>query len=308
MTQALIDIGSNSMRLTVYDISEEKRFKILFREKIMAGLAGYVNANTLSAEGIDCACGGLLAFQETLRALGIENIAVFATASLRNVANTDEAKDAIFSATGFSVDVISGEEEAMFGYTGAMQEVEVSSGAFMDIGGASTELTKFEGGVILSAASIPVGSLLLYRECVKKIMPGEGSIKRIHKAITDAFEQKDRFPFDERTPIVCAGGTARAALKLAKRMLDLPKGCRGMTVEQLAVLCSRFSQGDRESMEMILKLEPDRIHTIVPGLLIMQYVCKEFKTREILVCRYGVREGYLCQRLLPTMNTHKTVN
>ena len=70
MKCAVIDIGSNSMRLTVYD-AEKTSFKILFREKVMAGLAGYVEKGRLTAEGIACACSGLLEFRETLEVLGI---------------------------------------------------------------------------------------------------------------------------------------------------------------------------------------------------------------------------------------------
>ena len=84
MKQAVIDIGSNSIRLTLYE-TEGQSFKILFREKIMAGLAGYVEDGKLSAEGIECACAGLLTFRKILQTLQIENVRIFATASLRNV-------------------------------------------------------------------------------------------------------------------------------------------------------------------------------------------------------------------------------
>ena len=84
MKQAIIDIGSNSIRLTLYE-TEGQSFKILFREKIMAGLAGYVEDGKLSAEGIECACAGLLTFRKILQTLQIENTRIFATASLRNV-------------------------------------------------------------------------------------------------------------------------------------------------------------------------------------------------------------------------------
>ena len=87
MKQAIIDIGSNSIRLTLYE-TEGQSFKILFREKIMAGLAGYVEDGKLSAEGIECACAGLLTFRKILQTLQIENTRIFATASLRNVSNT----------------------------------------------------------------------------------------------------------------------------------------------------------------------------------------------------------------------------
>ena len=79
MKYALIDMGSNSIRLTVYDV-DQTAFKILFREKIMAGLAGYVEHGRLSGDGIECACQSLREFRQTLDLLQIGNLAVFATA------------------------------------------------------------------------------------------------------------------------------------------------------------------------------------------------------------------------------------
>ena len=130
MKQAVIDIGSNSMRLTLYEI-KDGRFKILFREKNMAGLAGYVEKGVLTKDGIACACSGLEDFRETLASLQIDDAAVFATASLRNINNTEEALAAIREETGYQVEVISGEEEALLGYYGAMKELNIRSGAFI---------------------------------------------------------------------------------------------------------------------------------------------------------------------------------
>lgn len=216
MTQAIIDIGSNSMRLTVYDINENN-FRILFKEKIMAGLAGYVEDGVLSAEGIESACSGLLEFREILESLHIGHIAVFATASLRNIKNTEEAVSSIKTATGYDVAVISGEEEAFYGYTGAMRDIALSSGAFIDIGGASTEIVTFAENEILSEASFPVGSLSLYKTCVKKILPGQNALKKIETTISETIDRDTMDTFGKRTPLVCVGGTARSVLKLAKK-------------------------------------------------------------------------------------------
>ena len=90
MKCAVIDIGSNSMRLSVYE-TEKTSFKTLFKEKIMAGLGGYVQNGELSREGLSIACDGLLQFREIVNILQIESLSIFATASLRNIANTDEA-------------------------------------------------------------------------------------------------------------------------------------------------------------------------------------------------------------------------
>ena len=99
MKQAIIDIGSNSIRLTLYE-TENQSFRILFREKIMVGLAGYVENGKLSAEGIECACAGLLTFRSILQTLEIGRVSVFATASLRNISNTEHALSVIRAATG----------------------------------------------------------------------------------------------------------------------------------------------------------------------------------------------------------------
>lgn len=116
MKQAVIDIGSNSMRLSVYETTETGTFTILFKDKIMAGLAGYVEEGALSPEGITRAILGLRSFRGTLRALNIPQVAVFATASLRNIRNTAQAVAEIQRGTGFAIEVLSGEEEARLGY------------------------------------------------------------------------------------------------------------------------------------------------------------------------------------------------
>ena len=182
MQCAVIDIGSNSIRLSVYD-AEKTNFKILFKEKIMAGLASYVEDGVLSPEGIECACHSLIELKERLCLLNIQNVSVFATASLRNINNTQDVLQKIYSTTGFCLEVISGKQEAFYGYTGAMLDLSLPSGIFLDIGGASTEIAFFANGTLIEAESYPIGSLRLYEDCVKNILPGKGSRERIKKRI-----------------------------------------------------------------------------------------------------------------------------
>lgn len=302
--QAVIDIGSNSIRLTVYKIDGEN-FSILFREKILAGLAGYVENGALTAEGIDCACRALKQFKATLQALGIEHTAVFATASLRNIANTEEALAQIELETQTQVEVLSGRQEALLGYLGAMRELHMGEGAFIDIGGASTEAVVFEHGVIQKSASFEVGSLSLYRSCVRKILPGENSQKRIRQILKKEIDEKADFAAGRHSPLVCVGGTARAALKLAVKCCGLPENSRGITRSQLNEVCRVLCRADKQAADLILRTEPGRIHTMIPGLMILQHMMNYFDAEELLVSKYGVREGYLCQKILmkPTNDT-----
>ncbi len=300
MKQAIIDIGSNSIRLTLYE-TENQSFRILFREKIMAGLAGYVENGKLSAEGIECACAGLLTFRGILQTLEIGRVSVFATASLRNISNTEQALSVIRAATGYPVEVVSGEDEALFGYAGAMRELRTTSGAFLDIGGASTEIVTFDEGKPDDFASFPIGSLSLYRRCVKKILPGKGSLSRLRQDISKTIDVSKGAP-TPRPLLIGVGGTVRATLRLARHYYRKPDDCHSMTTEQLDELCDFLCDGKKEALDLILRLEAERVHTIVPGILILRHVLHLFRAEQIIVSKYGVREGYLCRRILGTGN------
>lgn len=298
MHQAVIDIGSNSMRLTVYEV-ENTNFKILFREKIMAGLAGYVEDGYISDEGIRRAYDGLLKFKNTLALLGITaNIHIFATASLRNIINTEEATERITAATGFQVDIITGEEEAMLGYIGVMHEISLSDGAFIDIGGASTEISVFKERAVLFSKSYRVGSLKLYKDCVKKILPGDGSLRRIKETISNVFPGRIFKEYARQEQLVCTGGTARSILKFAKYLNLVPDDANTMYIEDIKKIGSLLMGDEKYAADAILKVDPERIHTIIPGYLILRYVAEKFESKKIVVCNYGVREGYLCRKIL----------
>ncbi len=308
MKQAVIDIGSNSMRLTLYEINEDN-FKILFREKIMAGLAGYVESNVLTSDGIKCACDGLLEFKHTLEALQIENVFVFATASLRNIANTDEAVNEIKVKTDFDVEIISGAVEATLGYYGALQELSISDGLVIDIGGASTELVTFKENQILTSHSFSVGSLSLYKKCVKNILPGKDSMKKIKTMIKKTIQLDKTYEKETPNTFIAVGGTARGILKLAQKYYGLDTSCHVITAQQLRGLSVLLCRKEQDRINLILKLEPERIHTLVPGYMILQYIFEYFDADEMIVSDYGVREGYLCQKLLPkNIHTAKTEN
>lgn len=300
MKYALIDMGSNSIRLTVYDV-DKTNFKVLFKEKIMAGLAGYVENGRLSQDGLDCACWSLREFQTTLSLLQIEHLAVFATASLRNISNTGQAVAQICQATGLEVEVLSGESEAECGFYGAICDVQIDHGIFADVGGASAELALFTDRQLQQAGSVPVGSLKLYRDCVKKILPGKDSRKRLENAIQIAFEHSALAEIPAQEHLVCVGGTARASLKLCRRLFGLPDHCRTMTREQLNLLAERLLRTDKKASDLILRYEPERIHTLIPGIMILQYLVQRYDVSDITVSHYGVREGYLRQKIQPTM-------
>ena len=152
---AIIDIGSNTIRLNVYQVEEDGAIHSIFQSKETAGLAGYVREDgSMSREGLDRAADALLRFRSILDALHIENRAVFATASLRNITNSEEAVFQLQERTGLMIRLLSGREEAILDYVGATSGMEErEQGMVLDIGGGSTEWVCFSQGRIRHAAS-----------------------------------------------------------------------------------------------------------------------------------------------------------
>lgn len=304
MKYAVIDIGSNTIRLCVYQI-EETQFHLLFSEKAMAGLAGYVKKGILSPAGIQRACAALTRFKELLTQFDIDHIFAFATASLRNITNTEEALRQIHAQTGFSVDLISGREEAILDYRGSLHDQGLPSGLLVDIGGGSTELAVFEQEQIRLAESLPIGSLSLHTQYVRKFLPNAEEQNRIRKKIQQEWnrlkdgESASRLSeFLPHEPEICGvGGTVRAALKLINTDYRLPYDNRQFTARQLHTLTEELCLRNKDARTRILRHCPDRVHTILPGLLILDTLVQKTGGRRVTVSRFGVREGYLCKQL-----------
>ena len=117
--------------------------------------------------------------------------------------------------------------------------------------------------------------------------------------------------YEKETPntFIAVGGTARGILKLAQKYYGLDSSCHIITAQQLRGLSVLLCRKEQDRINLILRLEPERIHTLVPGYMILQYIFEYFDADEMIVSDYGVREGYLCQKLLPkNIHTAKTEN
>lgn len=160
MKCAIVDLGSNTIRLSLYNTLENGGFETLFSKKYMAGLAGYVSHGIMSNDGINQACAVLLDFKILLQQLGVKDMHVFATASLRNIKNTEKALETIKRRTGLSVDVIEGSEEGILGYYGALYTTDLKNGMMFDIGGGSTEFVRVKNGKVkIHRVSLSVPSI-----------------------------------------------------------------------------------------------------------------------------------------------------
>mgnify|MGYP004534137031 FL=1 len=306
MKCAIVDLGSNTIRLSLYNTLNNGGFETLFSKKYMAGLAGYVSHGIMSNDGINQACAVLLDFKILLQQLGINEMHVFATASLRNIKNTEKALETIKRRTGLSVDVIAGSEEGILGYYGALYTTDLKNGIMFDIGGGSTEFVRIKNGKVKKSQSISIGSLNLFHNHVSGLWPDKKEQKAISKRIAKRLDMVE-FPKKSPEKVCCVGGTCRAILNIVNYHFNKQENNRIITKEEFDKILKILTKRNTLSRNYILKLCPDRVHTIIPGMLVAKEVMEQLHCKELWVSRYGVREGYLCKNFLMTDSEQEIV-
>ena len=333
MLQAIIDIGSNTIRMAIYQLHGD-RADLLLKKKNLAALAAHVQNGVMQPSGIERAAQVLTEFQDFLRALGIRRVTTFATAALRNAVNSREAVAAIERRTGLSLRVLSGDEEAELGFLGATHDLPADSGLLVDIGGGSTELVRYEARQITARESLPMGSQQLASRFVRGVLPTPDEASRLSG---EAARQVLLLPAASFLVVCGIGGTLKGAKNLfyavqnravkkhaakscakAPRaandsIADNPSGKSPLTATHIATECAfsvaalsemiaRFTpEGDvpEDDLALLLKTEPDRIHTLIPGLILARALFSRLGTETVIYSDSGVREGFLYREILP---------
>ena len=297
MRYGIIDMGSNSFRLSVYEEKGGKPRQIM-RQKIMAGLAGYVKDGCLTQAGMDRACAALAELLELLYSFRPEKTGVFATASLRNIDNTEEALDRIEQSCGIRPEVLSGREEARLDFLGASSFFPKERGLIADVGGGSTELVWFDRDGPREMLSLPIGSLFLSSRYVEGMLPAQKEREEMSKAADAAL---DSVPWPVREgdiPMVCGiGGTMRMALQLRRELLGRPGKEPVFTAKDLEDIGEIAFSQKPEVRKKAYRLVPDRMFSMEPGLILISAISRRFLCQEFFVSEAGVREGYLFDRM-----------
>lgn len=299
---AIIDVGSNTVRMNIYKLVGG-HISLVMSKKESVGLASYVRNGQMTAEGIDRACEVLTEFRTILQDLSITNFHVFATAALRNAANSRAAIAEIMDRTGVYVEVLSGEREAELDYIGASHSVDVTDGLLIDIGGASTELVVYSGGEIRKKVSLPVGSLNMYDRYVTNLLPSRAERKAIKQHVLNLLKEDADLNYGEYPRVCGVGGTIRAARKLNNYLFQLPLSNMRINVPNIKKMIKLLENDEGEAipvetLDVLLKIVPDRVRTVLPGMIILYTLVKHFRTETIDVTRAGVRDGYLYHYVL----------
>ena len=307
MNYAVIDLGSNTIRLVVYEETNAE-FHALFTQKFTAGLAAYLQDGMMTPEGIRLICTTLQRCKMLLKEFTPCTTLAFSTAPLRNIRNTQEAIDQIYAETGYSVDVLTGLEEAYLDYYGVQRELPVESGLLFDIGGGSTEILTFAHDGTGVIESVPIGSLNLSKKHIAKLFPDKKERDAIRLQVQKSLKRHKLNHLPPYETLCGIGGTARTVLQLLQAMKVILPAQRTFTAEQFRKLKKFLWKKDSAAMELLTQYCPDRLHTIFSGILILETLILQSRCTTVYVCKYGVREGYLRRYLMQQKKSAPTVN
>ena len=290
----MIDIGSNSVRLVVYEAAKRNPVP-LFNEKVLCGLGrSLATTGLLHEEGVERALRALSRFRAIAEQIGARRIEVIATAAAREATNGADFVRRAAKILGVDVSVISGVEEAELAANGVLSGFPGAAGLVADLGGGSLELIqlhKKKGPV--GGATLPLGALRL-------IDRSEGSLKRARQIVDDEIGDIEWLSKGKGRPFYAVGGTWRAFARLHMGQkhypLSIMHGYR-MPVDEALRFARVVDHLSMQTLSNIEALPKARRETLPYGVLVLERLLKRIAPSELVVSAFGVREGLLFSML-----------
>ncbi|REK75858.1 Ppx/GppA phosphatase family protein [Paenibacillus paeoniae] len=291
----IIDIGSNSVRLVVYERTDSGAHRVVDASKRSARLSGKIDEKgALTEEAVSELAETLRHFMRICSHHGIGHIRAVATAAIRNATNRDYVLERIKADTSLSIELLTGEMEASFGFLGMINSLNVTDGYLIDIGGGSTELSLFRNRELIHSVSFPFGCVSLNQSFDSKNGLTDESLKAIEAVVADAAKQHPWIREAAGLPLVGVGGTVRALGKVHQAVHHYAfvqthnYEISGAGVDELFQTIRSLPLERRRKLPGLSK---DRADVIVPGIAVLRAIFRSVKASHYQICGAGLRDG-----------------
>jgi exopolyphosphatase / guanosine-5'-triphosphate,3'-diphosphate pyrophosphatase len=298
---AAIDIGSNSVRQIVADVSADGTIRVVDEMKAAPRLgAGLGETGDLDAAAMDRAMDAITRMHTLAGQLGATRIEAVATSAVREASNGSAFIARVKDATGMRIRVLSGDQEARLSFRSALAHFELGAGraVVMDIGGGSLELALSADGLVESLESLPLGAIRM-TETWLGAEPGRKEIAALRKAVRAAL--RGQLPFREwrGARMIGSGGTFTnlAGMHLARQGVATARTTHGTSIAraELEHMLEWLQDMPASERATVPGLNPARADIIVAGLAVAAETMARFEARELVVSAYGIREGLLLE-------------
>lgn len=293
---AVVDIGSNSARMAVYNRTSRYGFHLLkeYKSRVRISENAWKNGGVLQQAAIDRAIAAISGFVQIAKSYGARKIIVVATSAMRDAPNRSDVVAQIKSATGVRVRVITGEEEADLVGVAAANLLPLSSAIAIDIGGGSTEVVLIENSRVVDKVSFNLGTVRLKELFFDEEKPNfRGAIRFIGDAL-DTLP-----PHFKNKEVIGVGGTLRALasvlMKEEKHGLNIIHAYR-FSIEHNKDFLSKVIRADYEELRRI-GFKNERLDVAREGVLIFSKVAKKIGATDAIISGAGVREGAFLKQM-----------
>ncbi len=306
---AAIDIGSNSIRQIIADVSAEGAIQVIDEMKAAPRLAaGLTTTGALSDRSVGAALEALERMATLARQLGAERIDAVATSAVRDASNAAGFLADAQRKAGLKIRVLDGEEEARLSFRSAVAHFDMGVGrtVVIDIGGGSLELALAAEGVIERLGSMPFGAIRLTEEFLADGITTK-AVKRLRGAVSDALKMELPRRDWRGAQLIGSGGTFTnlAGIYLARQGIQTARSVHAAHIPRadLEHILDMLAEMTPEERRQVPGLNPERADIIVAGIAVAAEVLRRLEAREIVVSRYGIREGLLLEaaRVAPTI-------
>lgn len=293
-SQAAIDIGTHSALLLIAEVEQDRVFPVLEEASTTYLGEGLQQTGRISEEAMARLMTVLSHYSAILSEYSLDRVLCFGTAVFRRATNAAECQQQIEQRFGWPLRVLTGEEEALYGFQGVMQAVATpTTGAVaIDIGGGSTEVIIGNADQIEQSWSFPTGAVLLKEQFNVDENLTTDEAQQIDAALMQPFQA---ISADAR-PVFVTGGTATtlAALLLELHTYDIYKidGC-SFSREQLDIMYDELNRLSLSQRADLPGMEPGRAGVILPAMRILFALMDRLQANQITVTVRGARYGIL---------------
>ena len=316
---AVIDMGSNSFRLVVFQHEPGSWWSLAdeIREPVRIS-AGMGDDGVLQSEPVERAIATAAVFSSFLEASGVERVDAVATSAIRDARNRDELLAQIRTRTGLEVRVISGAEEAWYGYLAIANSTTLDDGFGIDVGGGSVQVMRIADRRLVEAESVRLGAVRVS----EAFLPGERAKPKQLQAVRDHVARTlSEFEWwgertggsRPRTPeapgrsqtgskrLAAIGGTVRNLASAVQKRMELPDVDEQgfvLTRDALEGLIELLASRPASERGTVPGIKPDRGDVILGGALVVAAAMEHGGFSELEVVEAGLREGVFFEHLL----------
>ena len=294
MRIATVDVGTNSTRLLVSEVSCG-RVKQLFKKGVVTRLGeGVKRTGFLSREGIERTLAALKEFKGIVEEFKVDKVIVVTTEAARLAANAEDFLSRVRE-LGFTIEVLSDREEAELVFWANVEAFSVSKAMTVDLGGGSTEIVFGDRNGIKFLKSLKFGVVTLWEEFLRSDPPEKRELEELESFIEGKLnEVKEEIGVLNDFEVIAVGGTITSVVAMEEEMeVYDPSKVHGYRVtrsmvEKWYLLLSFMKVGERKK---IVGLEENRADVIVPGLAFFKVFCDVFRKESLTVSELGLLYG-----------------